>query len=94
MHQVYRCTGLKLISYDDWPAGFTFWEEHEVLRDFVFSVVESVKQSSSLDLRARSNCIFLFRREESLGYRQVARVCTYCGSGDGIDQPAEADDAP
>ena len=94
MHQVYRHTGLKLVSYADWPAGFTFWEENEALRSFVFSVVESVKRSSGLDLRARSNYIFLFRREESLGYRQVARVCTYCGAGDGIDQPAEADDAP
>lgn len=85
---------MKLISYADWPAGFTFWEEHEALRTFVFSVVESVKRSSGLDLRARSNYIFLFRREEGLGYRQVARVCTYCGAGDGIDQPVEADDTP
>ncbi|HID62293.1 MAG TPA: class I SAM-dependent methyltransferase [Anaerolineae bacterium] len=94
VHQVYRCTSLKLISYADWPAGFTFWEEHEVLRSFVFSVVESIKRSSGLDLRARSNYILLFRREEGLGYRQVARVCTYCGAGDGIDQSVEADDAP
>jgi ubiquinone/menaquinone biosynthesis C-methylase UbiE len=94
MHQVYRHTDLKLISYADWPAGFTFWEEHEALRTFVFSVVESAKRSSGLDLRARSNYIFLFRREEGLGYRQVARVCTYCGSGNGIDQPVEAADAP
>jgi SAM-dependent methyltransferase len=92
LHHVYSSTRLKLVSYADWPGGFTYLQDEEAVRHFIFSVLESVRQVSGLDLRMRCNYIMLFRREQTLGFRPVTRVCTYCGAGDGIDDQSQSND--
>jgi SAM-dependent methyltransferase len=92
--QVYRNTGLKLICYTDWPAGMSFLGDHDEMRAFAFAVLNTVHQVTGQDLRAHSSYVLLFRREAGIGYRRVTRTCTYCGTGDGVDNPAAAGSAP
>lgn len=77
---VYRTTPLKLTAYADWPAGFTFLGDHGASRSLVETVVGACREALGVDIRVRSNYLFVFRRERGIGWRTIA-VCGYCGSG-------------
>ncbi|MDI6772774.1 MAG: hypothetical protein QME77_09345, partial [bacterium] len=81
-------TGLKLMAFADWPAGFTFFEGREGLRQFTLALVAALRRSGRADLALRSNFMMAFRKMDGIGYRTVARVCTYCGSGGVEEFPA------
>lgn len=87
MATVYRTTGFKLTAYVEWPAGFTFLQDREGLRSVTTVVANACREAFGIDIRSRSNYIFVFRHEYGIGRRLVAAVCTYCGSGklDNID---------
>lgn len=93
LRNVYAHTGLKLMAFADWPAGFTFFEGREGLRQFTLAIVNSLRRSGRADLALRSNFMMAFRKMEGIGYRSVGRVCTYCGSGAVEELPA-GDAAP
>ena len=76
---IYARTPLKLLSYLEWPAGFTFLLDREALRILTARVIEACRESLGLDIRARSNYLFVFQSGEGLGRRTVAAVCGYCG---------------
>ncbi|MDQ7841264.1 MAG: methyltransferase domain-containing protein [bacterium] len=88
LRKVYAHTGLKLMAFADWPAGFTFFEGREGLRQFTLALVAALRRSGRADLALRSNFMMAFRKMEGIGYRTVARVCTYCGSGGVEELPA------
>jgi len=85
---VYARTPLKLLSYLEWPAGFTFLLDREALRVLTARVIGACRESLGIDIRARSNYIFVFRLGEGLGRRTVAAVCGYCGG----EAPADVAD--
>ncbi len=88
LRKVYANTGLKLMAFADWPAGFTFFEGREGLRQFTLALVAALRRSGRADLALRSNFMMAFRKVGGIGYRSVARVCTYCGSGGVEELPA------
>jgi len=77
---VYARTPLKLLSYLEWPGGFTFLLDREALRILAARVIEACRESLGIDICARSNYIFVFQLGDGLGRRTVAAVCGYCGS--------------
>ncbi len=81
---VYQCTCLKLISFVEIPAGFTFLGESEELRHLTWAIVDALKKSVAIDASARSGFIFILRKEtaEGTGYREFARTCRNCGTPD------------
>mgnify|MGYP001767800775 CR=1 FL=1 len=81
MRQVYEHTGLKLVTYCDWPAAMTFFGDHEEMRAFTTAVLHTFQRVTGQDLRAAANYVLLFRKEETIGYRFAPRACTYCGDG-------------
>lgn len=78
---VYRQTELKLISYVEWPGGFTFLEDREGLRALTARMVEACREALGVDIRERSNYLFVFQRQQGLGRPIFTAVCRYCGSG-------------
>lgn len=84
---VYARTPLKLLSYLEWPGGFTFLLDREGLRTLAARVIEACRESLGIDIRARSNYIFVFQQGEGRGRREVSAVCGYCGGG----APADVD---
>lgn len=78
---VYGRTALKLLAYNEWPAGFTFLEDREALRSLVGQFTAALHESSQIDLRAESNYLFVFQRQEGLGRRTTPAACGYCGAG-------------
>jgi SAM-dependent methyltransferase len=94
LRTVYAHTGLKLMAFADWPAGFTFFEEREGLRQFTLAVVEALRRSGRGDLALRSNFLMAFRKMEGVGYRSIDRVCTYCGSSGVDEEPAVGETGP
>jgi SAM-dependent methyltransferase len=88
LRKVYAHTGLKLMAFADWPAGFTFFEGREGLRQFTLALVSALRRSGRANLALRSNFMMAFRKTGGVGYRTVARVCTYCGSGGVEELPA------
>lgn len=88
LRTVYTHTGLKLMAFADWPAGFTFFEGREGLRQFTLALVAALRRSGRADLALRSNFLMAFRKMDGIGYRTVAMVCTYCGSGGVEELPA------
>lgn len=85
LRKVYAHTGLKLMAFADWPAGFTFFEGREGLRQFTLALVTALRRSGRAGLALRSNFMMAFRKMEGIGFRSVAGVCTYCGSG-GVEE--------
>jgi SAM-dependent methyltransferase len=77
---VYGQTSLKLISYIEWPASFTFFEDYEGLRAFTTRVVEACHDALGVDLRARSNYLFVFQALHGIGRRVFTTGCGYCGN--------------
>jgi len=91
LRTVYTHTGLKLMAYSDWPAGFTFFEDREGLRQFTLGLVDALQRSGHPEVSLRANFVMSFRKIGGVGYRTVPRVCSYCGSGN-FDRPAEQSD--
>jgi SAM-dependent methyltransferase len=85
MHHVYRHSGLKLLTYADWPAGFTFIRAQAAMRAFTLAVMDSLKEGAGQELRLRSNYVFLFRRESTAGFREFDVTCGRCGGGSHVD---------
>lgn len=81
MATVYHQTDLKLLSYVEWPGGFSFLEDREGLRAFTMRMAEACREALGIDLRARGNYLFVFQRQQGRGRPIFTAVCTYCGSG-------------
>ena len=62
LRAVYAHTGLKLMAFADWPAGFTFFEHREGLRQFTLAVVDVLRRSVNADISLRSNFILTFQK--------------------------------
>jgi SAM-dependent methyltransferase len=81
---VYQSTTLKLISFADWPAGFT-WLNSEpsgnLLRRAVLRSLKSCKQLLISHSENDSGFVLLFKKESLLGYRTITDVCSNCGAG-------------
>ncbi|MDR7485197.1 MAG: class I SAM-dependent methyltransferase [Armatimonadota bacterium] len=45
LRTVYACTGLKLVAFADWPAGFTFFEGRDGLRQFTLALVGALRRA-------------------------------------------------
>lgn len=78
---VYGMTPLKLIAYNEWPAGFTFLEDGEALRALVDQFAAACREALAIDLRASSNYLLVFQRQQGIGRRVTRAACGYCGSG-------------
>ncbi len=78
---IYARTSLKLLSYVEWPAGFTFLQDREGLRALTSRVIEACRESLGIDIRARSNYLFVFQQGQGIGRRQITAGCGYCGTG-------------
>ncbi len=84
VRMVYRSTTLKLISFADWPAGYTWLTEQSegsVLRRFIFRCLLQVKGWLRRYGRSDSGWVLLFAKTETSGYRSIAHVCEHCGAG-------------
>jgi SAM-dependent methyltransferase len=84
LRRVYENTSLKLISYLELPAGFTFLGESEELRHLTWAIVDALKRTVGLDARSRSGYVFVLRKFSSAGpgFREHLRCCYACGSPD------------
>jgi SAM-dependent methyltransferase len=84
LRQVYACTSLKLISYQELPAGFTYLGESEALRHLTWAIVDALRRSVGIDARSRSGYIFVLQKFESAGtgFREHLRCCFQCGTPD------------
>ncbi len=91
---VYQNTCLKLISYIELPAGYTFLGESEPLRHLTWAVVDALKRSAGADLSAKSGYIFVLRKasESGTGFLEASRTCSFCGSPDG-DRSVQGEEA-
>jgi SAM-dependent methyltransferase len=90
---VYGCTCLKLMSYLELPAGFTYLGESEELRHLTWAIIDALKKSVAIDAHSRSSYIFVLRKcsEAGPGYREHLRTCHACGSPDGIKSGVEGE---
>jgi SAM-dependent methyltransferase len=84
LRQVYENTSLKLVSYLELPAGFTFLGESEELRHLTWAIVDALQRTVGLDARSRSGYVFVLRKFASAGrgFREHLRCCYACGSPD------------
>ncbi len=82
---VYHCTCLKLVSYMELPAGFTYLGESEELRHLTWAIIDALKRSVAVNAESRSGYIFVLRKfsEEGPGFREHLRTCYKCGCPDG-----------
>jgi len=96
LRHVYGLTGFKLLSFAEWPAGFSwmngvrYWSRAYPV---VQALIKATRTFFSKDLRLNSNFLFLFRLESTgkKGLRKVTHVCRKCGNGVTIDpQPVPA----
>src|SRR3990172_10938680 len=78
------------MAFADWPAGFTFFEHREGLRQFTLAVIDALRRSVNADISLRSNFILAFQKVGGTGYRQVTAVCSYCGGGEVEELPGDA----
>ena len=84
LRHVYENTSLKLVSYLELPAGFTFLGESEELRHLTWAIVDALKRTVGLDAHSRSGYVFVLRKFASAGpgFREHLRCCYSCGSPD------------
>jgi len=82
---VYQGTCLKLVSYIELPAGYTYLGESEALRHLTWAVVDALKRSTGADISARSAYIYVLRKcaDSGPGFLEAFRTCSICGSPDG-----------
>lgn len=90
LRTVYASTGLKLVAFAEWLAGFTYLGDYDGLRRFVFAIVGEIYRAPNVDLLLRSNFLMVFRKGRALGYRLVPRVCFYCGGSNVELSPEES----
>jgi SAM-dependent methyltransferase len=89
---VYECTCLKLVSYLELPAGFTFLGNSEELRHLTWAIIDALRKSLALDAHSRSGYIFVLQKfsEAGPGFREYLRTCYACGSPDGLKSAVES----
>ncbi len=82
----YEHTCLKLISFLELPAGFTWLGESEELRHLTWAVIDALKRSVAIDAHSRSGYIFVLQKfsDAGPGYREYLRTCFACGSPDSV----------
>jgi SAM-dependent methyltransferase len=78
---IYARTTLKLLSYIEWPAAFTFLQDREGLRALIAQIIEACRESLGVDIRERSNYLFVFQQGQGIGRQQITAGCGYCGTG-------------
>jgi SAM-dependent methyltransferase len=81
---VYRRTTLRLVSFADWPAGYTWLRkpsDGSLLRRIVFSCLLPPKGLLRRHGRSDSGWVMLFAKTRMSGFRNVAYVCEHCGAG-------------
>ena len=85
LRMAYELTSLKLISYLELPAGFTYLGESEELRHLTWAIIDALKRSVAVEADIRSGYIFILRKfsDAGPGYREHLRTCHACGSPDG-----------
>lgn len=90
---VYQYTTLKLVSFADWPAGYT-WLQTPPSGGFLRRIVSRCLLLASGLLRhygrADSGWIMLFEKTRSRGFRNITHVCRYCGAGAFLDKQASS----
>jgi len=84
LRQAYESTSLKLLSYVELPAGFTFLGESEELRHLTWAIVDALRRTVGIDARTRSGYIFVLQKFSSFGpgFLEHMRCCSVCGSPD------------
>ena len=83
LNLVYSTTGFKLVSFCEWPAGYTWMKTH-IKKKFQkpwLKMLQIIKRYFNKDIKRKNNWIFLFRLEGNRGLRVVSHVCRKCGSG-------------
>ena len=86
---VYETTTLKLMSFADWPAGFTWLNlkpSGKILRRAILYCLIFYKRYLIDYAGKDSGLVFLFKKCGRSGYRNVTDVCSRCGSGATINQ--------
>lgn len=91
VRQVYQCSGFKLLSYADWPGGYTYLRGHQRLRAAIYWVIGLVRAVIGKNLLGRNNFILLFRKDGGHGWRTVTHCCSQCGGGSAL--PVSFDEA-
>ena len=93
LRQVYSFTSLKLISYMEIPAGFTYLGESEELRHFTWAVVDALRRTVGIDARRRSAYSFVLQKLASAGpgFCEHLRSCSRCGTPDGETEGSARD---
>ncbi len=81
----YENTCLKLVSYFELPAGFTFLGNSDELRHLTWAIIDALKRSVAIEAQAQSGYIFVLRKyaEAGPGFREFLRTCSSCGRPDG-----------
>ena len=67
LRQVYSGTSLRLISFVELPAGFTYLGTSEELRHLTWAIVDALRRTVGLDARTRSGYIFVLQKLASAG---------------------------
>lgn len=86
---VYETTRFKLVSFADWPAGYTWLNAPPVgklPRRAALRLLQWLRPVLRRRTRKDSGFIFLFRKEAKLGYRSITHICANCGGGTTIEE--------
>jgi SAM-dependent methyltransferase len=85
LRHVYSETSLKLISWLELPAGFTYLGQSEELQHLTWAVVDALRRTVGLDARSRSGYAFVLEKFAAAGpgYVEHLRCCSSCGTPDG-----------
>jgi SAM-dependent methyltransferase len=81
---VYQRTTLKLVSFADWPAGYTWLRkpsDGSLLRRIVFRCLLPAKGLLRRHGRGDSGWVMLFAKAQKSGFRSIIYVCEHCGAG-------------
>lgn len=84
LNTVYETTGFKLLSFADWPAGYTWLNPPPAghnPKELLLRVVRLIRPLLQRRARKDSNFIFLFQKAEKTGFRLVTHICPHCGGG-------------
>ena len=93
LRQVYSGTSLRLISFVELPAGFTYLGTSEELRHLTWAIVDALRRTVGLDARTRSGYIFVLQKLASAGpgFVEHLRCCSSCGTPDGVTSGGASD---
>ncbi len=87
---IYQNTSLKLISFADWPPGFTYLANASggsIPRRIVLRSLKILRPLMQKHSRKDSGFILLLAKGSNSGFRSVTHTCAYCGSGATIGAP-------